>query len=154
MGTAHTGKGVWTFHHKLETLQPPIGVLVTPSELADFRIAGPVWAQHFWVDSAAIGDLLLGRWNVFLRTKKPLTLPTIGYATGMTMVARYLDIDEEAAKDPPGTMRKYATPYSLGLVQEIAATDQSRRYRLLSRNSQIAAQSLHDVWQTEVYFPE
>lgn len=41
----------------------------------------------------------------------------------------------------------------MGLVQAIVIADQGRRYRLLSRNSQLTAQSLHDVWQQELYLP-
>ena len=71
----------------------------------------------------------------------------------MTLATKYLDIDEEAVMGPPVTMRKYAIPYSLGIVQEIAVADQIRRFMLLSRNSQLEAQSLRDVWQHEVYLP-
>ena len=98
-GTTHTGLEVRAFHHLLKTIKPPIGVLVTPSEIPEFRINGPVWTQQFWIDSAAIGDVLGGSWNVLLCARKPLTLPTVGYAAGMPLAEKYIDIDEEAASD-------------------------------------------------------
>ena len=64
LGTPHTGQEVRTPRHRLKTLQPPIGVLVTPSASAEFRISGPVWTQHFWKYSASVGDVLGGSWNV------------------------------------------------------------------------------------------
>ena len=153
LGTSHNGHDVRTFHRKPKTIQHPLGALVTPSELADFLINGPVRTQHFWIDPAAIGDVLGGSWNVHLRTRMPLTPSTVGYAERMTLSKNYLDIGEEALSDPPGAMRKYAIPYSVGFVQEIAVAYQSRRRWLLSRNSQLAAQILHDVWQQEAYLP-
>ena len=106
LGTAHTGQEVRTFHHQLKTLQPPIGVLTTPSELEEFRISGPVWTQHLWIDSDSIGAVLGGSWNVFLCTRKPPVVSTAGYTTGMTLATKYADIDEEAAPGPIGTINK------------------------------------------------
>ena len=117
MGTSHTGQEVMTFHHRRKTLQPPIVVLVTPSELAEFRISWPVWTQRFWIDSAPIGDLLGGSWNVFLCARAPLAFSTVGYTTGMTLETKYADIDEEASPGPIGTINKYDIPYSMGLVR-------------------------------------
>ena len=74
-GTAHNGQEVRTFHRKVKTLQPPIGVLVKPYELADFIINGAVCTQHFWIDSAAIGDVRGGSWGVFLSARKSLNFP-------------------------------------------------------------------------------
>ena len=65
----------------------------------------------------------------------------------MKLAAKYIEIDEEAASDPLGALRKYAIPYSVGIAQEILVADQGRRFRLLSRNSQLGARSLRDVRQ-------
>ena len=153
-GTSHTGHEVRDFHHQLETTHHPIGVSVTPSELAELGINGPLWTQHCWVDSAAIGDVRGGRWNVFSCTRKPMALSTVGYAAGMTLAAKYADIYEEAAAGPPGAVRKYAIPYSIGTAQEILATDQGGRFRILSRNSQLSAQSFsRRVATRNIYWP-
>ena len=151
MATAHIGHEVGAFHHQLGNIQPPIGVLVTPSELAEFRINGPLRTQHFWVDPLEVGDVLGLRWGVFMCTSNPLTLSTVGYAAGMTIAAKYVDIDEEASMSPPGTLRKYAIPCSIVIEQEIIATDQSRRFRIISRNIQLAVQRMHDAWQQDIY---
>ena len=75
LGTSHNGQEVRASHYQLGEIQHPIGVLVAPSELAEFPINGPVWAQHFWIDSAAIGDVLGGSWGVYLRTRKSIMPP-------------------------------------------------------------------------------
>ena len=81
LGAARDGHEVGDFQHQLKNIQHPIGVLVSPSDLAEVRINGPLRTQHFLIDSAAIGDVIGGSWGVFLCTRKPLILPTVGYAT-------------------------------------------------------------------------
>ena len=39
------------------------------------------------------------------------------------------------------------------MVQEIVATGRAREFRVLSRNIQLAAQSLNDIWQLELHLP-
>ena len=76
--------------------------------------------------------------------------PMVG---GVTLAERYEFIGRPAEEDPPGRKMNYATPYSVGLVQEVVVLDRSREFRVLSRNSQLAAQSLADICQRELHLP-
>ena len=88
-----------------------------------------------------------GCWDVFLCTRKPLALPTVGYAAGMTVATRYDEMGEGAGPNPSGAIQRYAIPYSVGVVREIVTLDKARSFRALIRNSQLAAQSLRDIWK-------
>ena len=94
-----------------------------------------------------------GCWNVILRTRMPSVLSTVGCAAGMTLAGRYLEMDDEAELGPPVTLRSYDIPYSIGMVQKIVVADQARSFRLMSRNSQLSDQILHDVWRQGICFP-
>ena len=152
-GNGSRWEGSTNLPPQAEDVTTPDRSLVTPSELVDFMINGQARTQHRWIDSAAIGDVLGGSCDVFLCPRNPLTLAAVGYAAGMTLAAKYLGMGEEAAAGPPGAMRWYASPYSVEIAQAIADPGKTRRYRQSIRNSQLDAQSLHDVWQQEAYLP-
>ena len=132
-GNGPRGEGSENFPSSIENLTTADRGVSNPARVGRISDIRPVWAQHFWIDSASIGDVLGGRWGAFLRTRGPIVLTTVGYPTGMAMATKYTEIEEEAAPDPIGTEAKYDIPYSTGLAQEIAISDQGRRYRLMIR---------------------
>ena len=153
MGTEHTGRGIRSFHHQLKKIQPHVGISITPSEIVESWANIPMRARHFWIDSSAVGDVLGGCWDVFHCTRMTPVLSTVWYAAGMTLAARYEEMIDGSEPGPPGALRRYAIAYAEGAVQEIATLAQVRSFRVLSRNSQLAAKSLCDVWKQEIFPP-
>ena len=51
LGAAHSGHEIRNFQIKMEKIQPPISVLVTPSEVVLTSVSYPLRPQHFWIDS-------------------------------------------------------------------------------------------------------
>ena len=90
---------------------------------------------------------------MFLCTRKPLVLSTVWRAAGMTLAAKYEELGDGSGPYPPGKLQRYAIPYSAGAVQEMGTLDQARIIRVLSRNSQLAAQSRGDIWKQEIFLP-
>ena len=123
---SHKGREIRSFHQQLKKILPPVGILITPSEIVEARANNPLRAQHFWIDSSAVGDVLGGCWGAFLCTRKPMVLSTVWYATGTTLATKYEEMGDGAEPDPTGTLQRYAIPYSAGAVQEIATLDQDR----------------------------
>ena len=154
LGTAQSGLEIRSFHTLLGRIQPPVAILVTPSEVTS-DMATPLWTQHFWIDSPAIGDVLGGSWNVYLRTRRTSTLtgPAIKSLRGATIASRYEQLGRIADPDPPGRQVWYSLPYSVGVLREISTLYRGRECRVLSRNSHLAAQSLNDIWQYELQLP-
>ena len=72
---------------------------------------------------------------------------------GTCLAARYEFIGRPADTDPAGRRSNYAIPYTVGVAQEIVALDRSREMRALGRNSQLASQSLVDIWQRDLHLP-
>ena len=93
---------------------------------------------------------------MFLRTRlqMKLTLEPNLLSQGTTLASRYESLGTCASPDPEGRKVNYATPYSVGVVQEVIALESSRELRILSRNSQLAAQSLADIWQRDLLLPQ
>ena len=154
-GTAHAGHEILKSQKLLGQLMTPIAALITPSEIDGAYLADTLWTHRFWVDSSTMDDVLGGRWIVFLRTEKPLGLmiTPIGRAGGITLAARYDMIGRPSDNDPEERRLTYSIPYSVGAVQDIVVVDRSREFRILSRNSQLAAQSLTDIWQRDLHIP-
>ena len=100
LGTANTGREIVQFQKLLSKIQPPLAVLVTPSEVTGVNSANNLRTHHFWIDSSSMGDVLGGCWNVFLRTKKPLALSItpVNDTGGITLAARYETIGRTRAK--------------------------------------------------------
>ena len=73
---------------------------------------------------------------------------------GATLASRYESLGTRASTDPEGRKVNYATPYSVGVVQEVITLESSRELRILSRNIQLAAQSLADIWQRDLLPPQ
>ena len=112
MGEAHSGHELRSFHTLLGEIQPPIAVLVTPSEVVLASISSPLWAQHLWIDSSAICGVLGGSWNVFVRTRRPLKLSVSSTEStcGTTIAPRYEQMGRVAENDPPGRQVWYSPP--------------------------------------------
>ena len=75
------------------------------------------------------------------------------FTQGTTLASRYESLGKPASPDPEGRRVNYAAPYSIGVVQEILTIESSRERRILSRNSQLAARSLADIWQRGQLLP-
>ena len=100
LGTSHTGQEVRTFPHQVKKIQPPCGAFSRSFRDRIAQSASLLWAQCCWADSSALGDVSGGCWNVFLCTRRPLVLPTIGYTSGMTLATRYDDMKDAAGRNP------------------------------------------------------
>lgn len=138
-----------------EDTTPCVAILVTPSEIRATQMAQQRRAQHFWIDSSVMGDVLAGRRNVSMRTRRPMTLSANpGDSTmGLTLEDWYDQIGRPAEVDPPGRSQNYALPHSIGIANEIVALDKLRGFIVLFRKSQLAAQSLNDIWRRELHLP-
>ena len=152
---AHTGHEVLLFQKHLSKLLSPAAVLVTPSEITGSCVSNQLRMQHFWIDSSTMGGAVGGCWDVFLCARKPLklTIAQCHRADGVTLAGRYEFIGRPEEVDPPGRRLSYSIPYSVGMVQEVVILDRALEFRVLSRNSQLAAQSLADIWQLDLHLP-
>ena len=74
-------------------------------------------------------------------------------AGGTCLTGRYEFLGKTADADHEGRRASYAIPYSIGVVQEVIILDRSQEMRVLSRNSQLASQSLADIWRRELQLP-
>ena len=91
LGEAHTGHEVHMPHQVLRKVQPPISVLVSPSEITGAQLVNQLRTHHFWIDSSTMRAAIGGCWNGALCTRRPLKLTAhhIGKMSGMTLAARY-----------------------------------------------------------------
>ena len=83
-----------------------------------------------------------------------LTLEPNLLSQGTTFASRYESLGTCASPDPEGGKVNYAIPYSAGVVQEVITLESSRELRILSRSSQLSAQSLADIWQRDLLPPQ
>ena len=56
-GTSHSGHEIRICHIQMKKIQPPVAVLITPSEAVLASVPYPSRAQHLRIDSSVIGDV-------------------------------------------------------------------------------------------------
>ena len=155
LGTAHAEREIQVHRQHFREIQHPVDITVTPSEITATQMGNKLRTHHFWIDSSAMGDVLWGGVGMF--SMRETSTYVIGdpsdSAMGRALEARYDQMGRPSETDPPGRRLKYCLPYSVGIAQAILARGKSRESRSPSRNCQLAAQRLNDIWQRELQLP-
>ena len=127
---------------------------MTPLEIL-CNMDRPLRTHRYWVDSSVYGDVIGGCRDILLTTHAQLKLQcsASGFSMGGKIDGQYLRLDLTAAEAPDGMRRTYTIPHNVGSVQEIITPTHHRERRALSRQRQLAAQSLDDIWQQELDLP-
>ena len=90
MGASHSDHEVRSHRPISGRIQPAVAVLMTPPEVVA-ATTSPMWTQHIWIDSLAIGEDLGGRWDVLLRARRGLNISgsSKGGFGGASIAPRY-----------------------------------------------------------------
>ena len=91
IGPAYTGNEIHQFHELMTRERTPVSIPTTPSGIL-WTIDRPGRTQRYWVDYSVYGDVLGGRWDIFLETQTPLTLQSAicGFNTESAISDQYL----------------------------------------------------------------
>ena len=94
-GAAYTGNEVQQFRHLMMRAR----TLMTPSEIL-CNMDRPGWTQRYWVVSSAYGDVIGGRWGIFLKTQTPLKLQCAasGFSMDNAIADQYLLLGNQMRK--------------------------------------------------------
>ena len=126
--------------------------MVSPSDVLPFESGMNIWAQHIWIDTAMLGDVICGAWDIFARP--PFRIGSLSQPMGSWSPGNFVDLYHRMNLTPLPDERESThvrrLPNSAGKVTTYVDSNGVRTY---SGISQLPAATLCDVRDNLVGWP-